>query len=330
MKRKGLCILLTLCLLAGFWFQPGPAAAVDVSVWDGTAATDFAGGRGTQEKPYLIETAAQLAYLAQSVNSGTISSNQYFSLEADLNLSRLPWTPIGTKEHLFYGTFSGNAHTISNLYINAPSADYQGLFGLATYSEVQNLCLTDISVTGNEYVGGIVGRNSNYKDTTSSGGIIRDCNVSGSVTGNKCVGGACGHGGTFSRCINQAKVFANSGYAGGIAGYGESNLCINHGEVDTYGSCAGGIAGCGNTRNCMNTGSIGGNAADYVGGIAGNYSGYVIRNSCNMGQVKSNGEAAGISLTSASNCYNVGDVSSTSASADVYSVSDDTVASQYR
>ena len=40
-------------------------------LWDGSAATSFASGSGTEADPYIIETAAQLAFLASSVNSGT-------------------------------------------------------------------------------------------------------------------------------------------------------------------------------------------------------------------------------------------------------------------
>ena len=89
--KKCLAWFLALCLTASLC--PGlvpEAEAADVSVWDGTAATEFAGGKGTQSKPYLIETAQQLAYLARSVNSGTDYSGEYISLQADLDLSRLP------------------------------------------------------------------------------------------------------------------------------------------------------------------------------------------------------------------------------------------------
>ena len=130
MRKQWLVWLLALCLTAALWSGRTPEAkAAGASVWAGTVATEFAGGTGTEAKPYLIETAQQLAYLAQSVNGGTDYSGEYVSLQADLDLSRLPWTPIGTETNSFRGTFLGNAHTIANLYVNAPSADYQGLFG---------------------------------------------------------------------------------------------------------------------------------------------------------------------------------------------------------
>lgn len=320
MKRKCLAWLLAFCLTVALW--PGltaPAEATNTaSIWDGTAATGFAGGRGTEEKPYLIETAQQLAYLAQSINSGTRYDGQYISLEADLDLSRLPWTPIRN----FNGTFLGNAHTITNLYINQPSANNQGLFGHCDSScVIQNLRLTNVSVTGNTGVGGIAG----YLDYA----FIYDCNVSGSITGTAYVGGIAGYGdssGGVYRCINNATVLANQNNAGGIVGDCDNinplhiSHCINSGAVDSYGGYVGGISGQhGTIANCMNTGAIGGNATNNVGGICSYYTITRITNCCNMGTVTSRGSVYGIAPY-AVNCYNVGAVSTSNNSADAYSV----------
>ncbi len=65
MKRtKPLFLLLLAAILLPFTTM----SAQDV--WDGTVATEFAGGTGTESDPYLIETGAQLAYLAQQTNQG--------------------------------------------------------------------------------------------------------------------------------------------------------------------------------------------------------------------------------------------------------------------
>ena len=71
------------------------AAAVAWDSWDGTAASGFAYGSGTSSSPYVIETAEQLAYLAQSVNSGNSYSGKYISLESNIDLCNINWTPIG-------------------------------------------------------------------------------------------------------------------------------------------------------------------------------------------------------------------------------------------
>ena len=43
------------------------------SVWDGTKATGFARGSGTSSDPYIIETAAQLAYFQSQVNDSKVN-----------------------------------------------------------------------------------------------------------------------------------------------------------------------------------------------------------------------------------------------------------------
>ena len=65
-----------------------------MAAWDGSIATAFAGGTGTESDPYQIANGAQLAYLASSVNSGETYEDKYFVLTANINLNGLPWTPI--------------------------------------------------------------------------------------------------------------------------------------------------------------------------------------------------------------------------------------------
>lgn len=112
--------------------------AVDaVTVWDGSAATKFAGGTGTVADPYRISNGAELAYLAQLVNDGNDFSTKTVTLTNNIDLNNKAWTPIGNSDSVFAGTFDGNGHTISGLYINitgsySPAKKgrlYQGLFG---------------------------------------------------------------------------------------------------------------------------------------------------------------------------------------------------------
>jgi len=96
----------------------GAGSAVDT--WDGTTiAESFEAGSGTSADPYQIKTGAQLAYLAQQVNSEVdYSKDKYFILTDDINLDNHQWTPIGeTTSFRFMGNFDGNNKTISNLKI---------------------------------------------------------------------------------------------------------------------------------------------------------------------------------------------------------------------
>ena len=67
MKKKLLSILLALSLL--LTLLPTVALAAD-GAWDGSIATAFAGGTGTESDPYQIADGAQLAYLASEVKQG--------------------------------------------------------------------------------------------------------------------------------------------------------------------------------------------------------------------------------------------------------------------
>ena len=89
-------------------------------VWDGTTAKKFAGGDGSKDNPYQISNGAELAYLAQQVNSEKIDSEDTFiTLTNNIDLNNKAWTPIGISDSVvFAGTFDGNGHTISGLYIN--------------------------------------------------------------------------------------------------------------------------------------------------------------------------------------------------------------------
>ena len=94
------------------------------------------------------------------------------------------WTPIGNSisGNPYEGTFNGDGHTISGLYINNSTADDQGLFGYVS-GKVQNLSVSG-SVSGNNFVGGVVGDNS---------GTVINCAFSGSVKGSGIyVGGVVG------------------------------------------------------------------------------------------------------------------------------------------
>lgn len=51
----------------------------------------FAAGDGTQGNPFQIETAAQLAYFAKTVNEGEAYLHKYIVLTADIDLANKEW-----------------------------------------------------------------------------------------------------------------------------------------------------------------------------------------------------------------------------------------------
>ncbi len=62
--------LALLALAALVWIAVPVSARAETDVWDGTIASGFAGGTGTENDPYQINTAEELAYFAKSVNGG--------------------------------------------------------------------------------------------------------------------------------------------------------------------------------------------------------------------------------------------------------------------
>ena len=214
--------------------------AVDaVTVWDGSAATKFAGGTGTVADPYRISNGAELAYLAQLVNDGNDFSTKTVTLTNNIDLNNKAWTPIGNSDSVFAGTFDGNGHTISGLYINitgsySPAKKgrlYQGLFGCVEDGTVRNLIVTGSVTIGNEksvnvsYIGGIVGIND--------GGDVQNCGFYGTVSAKQNV-------------LKTPKDCTKDN--GGVVGKGKAAkcwyFCTDIKSASPLGACGGFAANC--------------------------------------------------------------------------------------
>lgn len=198
----------------------------------------------------------------------------------------------------FDGTFDGDGHAVSGLYINNSAEDYQGLFGWFC-GTIKNLTVSG-AVRGNTDIGGIAGYASGYTaDHNWSApatydaaflNCINNCAVIGLGGDSRKIGGivGCTYDVTIDNCINNGPVYGGSYYTGGIAG----------------------LADTANTANCFNAGPVNGVYA--VGGIAGDNNSSVT-NCCNSGDVScSNTDCGGISGDnegSIENCFNTGNVS---------------------
>ena len=202
----------------------------------------FSGGSGTDASPYKISTAADLKALAEAVNSGAECKGIYFQLTKDIDLSGYsPWTPIGSFDNQFTGIFDGNGCKITGLTINDANKNNQGLFGYVGGGTVKKLGVVG-TVTGKNYVGGIVGVNF--------GGTIEDCYNACTVTGNKYVGGVVGHNfhGTVKNCYNVGTISGGE-YVGGVVGDTQNESDI---------------------QSCYNTGTVNHTASSNFGGVVGN------------------------------------------------------------
>ena len=118
----------------------------------------FLDGNGSQATPYLIHNSGELLKLAARTANGTQFTNEYFQLEADIDMDGITWDGIGE----FHGIFDGAGHTISNVTINRPDDKDVGLFndllnGSGKNCAVKNLILDGATITGKNSVGAIVG-----------------------------------------------------------------------------------------------------------------------------------------------------------------------------
>lgn len=121
---------------------------------------------------YQIGTPSELLWFAEHVK---VNGIQKAVLTADIDMTGVKWTPIGTKEKAFKGEFDGQGHVITNLNVNDTSLEYAGLFGYVTdHATIKNLGVFG-EFSGGEYVGGIAGYSENSE--------ITNCFFIGTVSG---------------------------------------------------------------------------------------------------------------------------------------------------
>ena len=154
---------------------PYKHAYSETDEWDGTVAEGFTVGNGKADRPYMIISAEQLAYLAELCSSGKgeATSGKYYTLNVDVDLKNQEWT-VGTsyeKTNTFYGTFNGNGHVIKGLCIDESAKTYNGLFAAVTgEASFKNFGIeaSNLKAGDESYVGVIAGASS---DTLKSNGV---------------------------------------------------------------------------------------------------------------------------------------------------------------
>lgn len=201
-KRIGsLLLILALC----FMLLPTAVMAEEsVDAWDGSVAESFAGGTGTEEDPYQIANGAQLAYLAQFVNSDSNNdcAGKCFVLTADIDLNGQQWEAIGKggrNSADFSGTFDGQYHKIINLYHHYTGDDYtrNGFFGVVS-GTVKNLLIIDADIVSNDDA-----LNAGILADWIRNGTVENCYTSGKIENNN---GCKLLGGLIGQCTGEAQV----------------------------------------------------------------------------------------------------------------------------
>jgi hypothetical protein len=218
-------------------------------VWDGSIAESFAGGTGKADDPYLIETGAELAYLAQiTKENGSQTSGKYYKLTADIVLnddvlddnlklktgniaSFKEWIPIGygnnsnsaSDPYSFMGCFDGAGHVISGVYVVNHGNRYAGLFGVCDGGEIHNLAVVDSYIDATDAFGGavIAGHLLGYSGY-SNGMKVYQCYAEGYVMGGTNAGIIVGHNGGENALISESYCYGrilSAASIGSVAGY---------------------------------------------------------------------------------------------------------------
>ncbi|WP_340099035.1 PKD domain-containing protein [Salinibaculum salinum] len=240
--------------------------------------TDLSGS-GTASSPYVITNASALQAMEDDPTAHYVLADDIDATETEEWNGGAGFDPIGESatRNQFRGSFDGNGHTIRGLTIDRPDEEYVGVFGYQQVgdSTIENVTLTETTVTGDESVGGLVGF-SNAK--------VYKTEVSGTVTGDSSVGGLAG----FVGYGGSVRLSAVSGTVSAIDGQGGSDLggLVGHigattdmtGSVEQSYSTAtvdggygvGGLVGVnsGSIRESYATGTVTGSSR--VGGLVGN------------------------------------------------------------
>ena len=100
MNKRILSIILVLTMLVGVVaVMPMTATAADSEVWDGTLATSFAGGDGSEDSPYEISNGAELALLADLLtNQKTVTTTERTTYSQQILLLTLVMLLNGTTQ----------------------------------------------------------------------------------------------------------------------------------------------------------------------------------------------------------------------------------------
>ena len=178
------------------------------------------------DNPQEITSLQELKDFRDAVNTGTQykgSNNKMVTLTTDLDMSSIDkWTPIGTLEHPFDGVFNGGGHVIKNLKVDRAEL-YNGLFGYAQNATIYNMHLKNPSVSGSDYQGTVLG----YANSNTH---LSDILVTGTdylAAGSGSVGGIVGQAqdATIERCMFYGQA-QSTGWIGGIVGNVDNNVTI--------------------------------------------------------------------------------------------------------
>jgi hypothetical protein len=310
-RRIGSLVLALALILGSFngvtpiWADAAESNGIEVSSQSAgggiqltAGESGFAGGTGTVNDPYQIESDVQLILMQQHLDA-------HFILKKDIDLHEADWTPIGILTYsgdvnmdtgemnmakVFSGSLDGSGYKISNVNVTTDGdmIAVGGLFACST-GTVKNLEMENVTVAGDETTlaaGGVVGY--------AMGGTVSAITLTGaSVTGTNCVGGIVGG----SMCIVDGCTAENTE----ITVIGDNDFSDGRIIQCDVAECGGLIVGGGfggSVKNCTATGTVTaeGNEPVGLGGIGG----------CLQCMTEISGNTAEVTITTAKGGHAIG------------------------
>jgi hypothetical protein len=197
LPAKVCVLLITAALIAGMTscdgyggYNPPSTQSLEIRTW-----SDLDDIRGSLDSDHIL------------MNDLDSTTAGYTRLASQTAHGGKGWDPIDN----FRGSFDGQGYEIRDLFINRPREDYAGLFGFVDYgADIQNVGVVNATVIGADYVGGLAGH---------SHGTVSDSYSTGSVTGNDGVGGLVGKNdnGAVNDSYSNSSVNGDE-YVGGLVG----------------------------------------------------------------------------------------------------------------
>lgn len=123
------------------------------SIWDGSIASSFASGDGTENNPYIINTGSEFAYLFTLLKSEESSNyfNKFYEINNNINFNNLDFSFIDSSK-IFSGSINGNGYVLSNLEFNTCSYNEEtnnceyALFSNLINANIKNINISNLVV----------------------------------------------------------------------------------------------------------------------------------------------------------------------------------------
>lgn len=290
-KKQFICTIFILAFASALVL--GNALFIDAGTncsWDGTVASSFTSGSGTESDPYLISTPSELAFFAKSVNTGNSYENEYIKLACDI-------------------------------VMNDEKFIFESDSGLVKVSDTVNIAWVGTGICGDKSGGNEVfdGTASDmgafYKSDVNSdrgsygGSIHKHSPIGKSIYPFSGIFDGAGHTVSGIYCNESAQ------YGQGLFGYTEGaqimNVIVENSYIygDSFVGAIGGSLSFSNVFACACNALI--FAKSEVGGVAGHLSDTELSQSYNIGTVSGSSKVGGIigvSLGNVRDSYNAGNV----------------------